>query len=275
VFFRVQHESLYRYDVPVQLGPHTLRLTPRAGAIQISSRRLIVEPEPSTWSEELDGFGNPITTVGFAGSTQSLRVESHFELDTALPPSLAPVSVALPLPRAGHDDLSQYVVGSAHPSVQAYADELADRAQRDPVAFLDQLTRALYERIDRHVRPSGDAREAHETLALGSGACRDLTVLFLEACRSQGLAGRFVSGYQAAAQTPDGQRHLHAWAEVHLPGAGWRGWDPMHGVRVGDGHVALCAAPRQAATMPIEGGFFFQGAIVRSTLDHSVRIATR
>jgi transglutaminase-like putative cysteine protease len=98
--------------------------------------------------------------------------------------------------------------------------------------------------------------------------------LFLAACRCQGLAARFVSGYQAQAQTPDGQRHLHAWAEVFLPGAGFHGWDPMHGVRVGAGHVALCAAPDQAATMPIEGGFFFQGATVNSTLDHSVRIST-
>jgi transglutaminase-like putative cysteine protease len=275
VFFRVQHESLYRYDVPVQLGSHTLRLAPRSGGIQLSARRLVVEPDPSTWSDGLDAFGNPITTVGFNGSTQCLRVESSFELDTFGPPPLEPLMVALPLQPAGHDELSPYLVGSAHPNVQRFADELAGDVQREPLAFLDHLTHTLYGRIDRHIRPSGNAREAHETLALGSGACRDLTVLFLEVCRSQGLAARFVSGYQARAQTPDGQRHLHAWAEVHLPGAGWRGWDPTHGVRVIDGHVALCAAPHQAATMPIEGGFFFQGAAVNSTLDHSVRIATR
>ena len=90
-----------------------------------------------------------------------------------------------------------------------------------------------------------------------------------------GIVGRFVSGYQAQADTPDGQRHLHAWAEVFLPGGGWRGWDATHGLRVDQGHVALCAAPSQAATMPIEGGFSFQGPTVNSTLDHSVRITTR
>jgi transglutaminase-like putative cysteine protease len=69
---------------------------------------------------------------------------------------------------------------------------------------------------------------------------------------------------KTSGRIPDGRRHLHAWAEVVLPGIGYRGWDPMHGVRVGDGHVALCAAATQAATMPVEGGFF----------DHEVRFAT-
>ena len=87
------------------------------------------------------------------------------------------------------------------------------------------------------------------------------------------MAGRFCSGYQAAADTPDGRRYLHAWPEIFLPGAGWRGWDPTHGISVGDGHVALCAAPDQAATMPVTGGYYFGDAIT-ATLDFEVTIRT-
>jgi transglutaminase-like putative cysteine protease len=99
-----------------------------------------------------------------------------------------------------------------------------------------------------------------------------VTALFMAACRSLGIAARFVSGYQAEADTPDGRRHLHAWPEAFLPGVGWRGFDPTHGLAVTDGHVALCAAPDQAATMPIEGGFYGDG--VASTLEYDVQIAT-
>ena len=87
--------------------------------------------------------------------------------------------------------------------------------------------------------------------------------------RSLGVAARFVSGYQAQADTPDGQRHLHAWL---LFGLGWCGFDPTHGIAVTDGHVALCAAPNQADTMPVEGGFYANG--VPSTLEYHVQIAT-
>jgi transglutaminase-like putative cysteine protease len=273
VRFQVSHDSLYRYDVPVELAPHVLRLEPRPGIHSLVSRRLAIEPEPTSVFRELDAFGNSITRVVFSGATQRLRVLSEFVLDTALP---APLPSSLPrLPLGAQDDgLAAYRAPAVHPSVRQFAEGLAADAGHEPSSFLDHLTRTLYTRIDRHIRPSGQARQAHETLAMGSGACRDLTVLFLDVCRSQGLAARFVSGYQAREQTPDGQRHLHAWAEVFLPGGGWRGWDPTHGVPVADGHIALCAGPAQSDTMPIEGGFFFQGATVNSTLDHSVRIST-
>ena len=54
----------------------------------------------------------------------------------------------------------------------------------------------------------------------------DVTALFMAACRSLGIAARFVSGYQAEADTPDGRRQLHAWPEAFLPGVGWCGFDP-------------------------------------------------
>lgn len=67
----------------------------------------------------------------------------------------------------------------------------------------------------------------------------------------------------------DGKRHLHAWPEVWIEGAGWRGYDPTHGARVTDGHVALCAAPGQAETMPLEGGYWGEA---RSTLAYAIEI---
>ena len=47
----------------------------------------------------------------------------------------------------------------------------------------------------------------------------------MEAARSLGLAARFVSGYLYAPPA-DGSSvgaATHAWAEVYLPGAGWKG----------------------------------------------------
>lgn len=80
------------------------------------------------------------------------------------------------------------------------------------------------------------------------GSCRDLAVLFIDACRHLGLTARFVSGYHTD-EPADGIRRLHAWAEIYLPGAGWRGYDPSQGLATAERHIAIAAAatPRLAA----------------------------
>ena len=275
--FVVHHETQYRYSTPVVLAPHVLRLTPRAGEHQAVRRTLRLRPEPIERRDEIDPFGNQVTRVTFSDRpTEELHIDSHVELDTRTPPLAAGAPLA-PLPWSGLpvEELARYRPGDAAVAaeVAGFARMVAAEAGHQPLAFLDRLCRTVYDRADRQIRPSGDAQSATETLATWRGACRDFTVLFLAAVRSVGMAARFCSGYQAAAQTPDGRRYLHAWPEVFLPGIGWRGWDPTHGISVGEGHVALCAAPDQAETMPVAGGYYFDGSIT-TTLDFAVTIRT-
>lgn len=270
--FRVTHESVYRYDVPVQLGTHVLRLSPRTDGVRLHAQRLMIEPEPVERSEEMDAYGNHVTQVRFSGTATQLRLKSMFELDTDPAPPLAPQPDPLPWAAERTNGLDAYRAFSSGPAVRDYAERVAKEVKHLPVAFLDRLADDLRARTDLAIRPDGHARSAEETLTHGEGACRDVTVLFLEASRALGLPGRFVSGYQAHAAVADRHRHLHAWAEIFLPSAGWRGWDVTHGARVADDHVALCAAPSQADTLPIEGGFSFTNANVNSKLDFDVQI---
>jgi transglutaminase-like putative cysteine protease len=262
--FSVRHESLYRYSAPVQFAPHVLRLTPRPTGVVVRSRVLTVRPTPVDWAEVVDTYSNPVTRVAFDGLSAELSFESVFELDTL-------DAREWPAPMTG--DLYPYLRNpDADESVRLFAAEVASTTAGEPLAFLRALTDALYTMMDRKIRHEGAARSAAATLASRTGACRDITVLFLAACRTRGVAARFVSGYQAQEQTPDGQRYLHAWAEAFVPGLGWSAWDPTHGVQVTTGHVALCAAPDQSDTMPVEGAYY--GPARTSTLDFSVRIAT-
>lgn len=270
--FAVHHVSTYRYDAPVRLAPHLVRLTPRSDQGSLRFHHLRVSPEPVQRFAFDDNFGNRIVQLDFAGSCHVLRIESELALDTRAPPLVMGALSPLPWfpPQSGADG---WPVAA---NVQQFAADLTRRAGYDAVGFLDLLAHTLWSRFVGESRTDGDAHSAAQTLASGTGACRDLTVLFMDAARSQGLQSRFVSGYQAHRDgNQDGPRQMHAWPEVELPGQGYRGWDPSHGRRVGDGHVALCAAPRQAATMPVEGGFSFAGPSVRSTLDFSLRIETR
>jgi transglutaminase-like putative cysteine protease len=270
----IRHVTTYRYSVPVAFATHVLRLTPRADRARCLVRHLQVTPAPLGVTEYLDAFGNDCTRLDFGpGQFTELVIDSRVEVETFAPTGNARPSLAgLPWLPLGHDDLAVFRVRDESPTVISLAQDLAASVGYQPLAFFECLCSDLYTNTDRQLRLEGAAQNATETLASRRGACRDLTVLFLAVCRALGVAGRFVSGYQGQEQSPDGKRHLHAWPEVFVPELGWLGYDPTHGVPAGPGHVALCAAPNQAATMPVEGGFYFNGASVTSTLEYSISL---
>ncbi len=272
--FSVHHQTLYRYSAPVRLAEHVLRLNPRPEAGRMVTRTLSIDPTPIEREDTLDPFGNLVTRVAFDGLSTRFAIDSRFALEVAgqAAPKIATLP-PLPWPIDTDGPNAVYCAcGDIEDTVRAFAGENASECGGDALAFLDRLNETLFVRIRHDIRAEGAARPAAATLALGHGACRDVTDLFLAACRSLGAPARFVSGYQAKADTPDGRRHLHAWPEAFAPGLGWLAYDPTHGVKVTDGHVGLCAAPGQAATMAVEGGFY--GGAVTSTLDYQVEIET-
>jgi len=94
-----------------------------------------------------------------------------------------------------------------------------------------------------------------ETLRRGAGSCRDLAALFLESCRRLGIAARFLSGYVHGPATEAGGAASHAWAEVYLPGAGWKGFDPTNASVVGPDHIPVAVHRHPEAVPPVAGTF--------------------
>lgn len=268
---RVHHDTLYRYDVPIALGPHVLRLSPRGGAALAS---LVVDPAPVAQWVELDAQGTTLTRLNFQGETHQLHVVSRFEVQTRTPTPPALPNWYLPLGPALTSDGAPSGPPIAE-SVQAFARSLALEQGNRPLEFLDALARELHARIDGKARAGTGTQPAAETLASGRGACRDVATLFVEACRALGLTARFVSGYHAYPEQLSEHSDLHAWVEIELGGSGFFGWDPTLGTRTSDGHIALATGPTQEATKPVEGGYTFQGSVLNSTLDFSLSIDTR
>jgi transglutaminase-like putative cysteine protease len=268
----IRHETTYRYDTQVAFAPHILRLAPRADSVRCIARNLYVTPMPIERLDFIDAFGNTCTRLAFGPRVSNeLIIDSQLEVETHAVP-VRDGSRLPPLPWTPNDSdlLGPYRVRDDSDEVAALAQRLAREVGYAPLSFFELLSRTLYTTLDRKIRVAGNAKSAADTLRSGRGACRDLTVVFLAVSRHLGVAARFVSGYQGQEQAPDGKRHLHAWPEVFVPSFGWLGWDPTHGVAVGPGHVALSAAPAQSATMPVEGGFYFSGATVNSTLGYSI-----
>lgn len=261
---RIEHTTRYQYSRAIFLEPHVVRLEPRSDPSQrVLDWSIDVSPEPMARSHALDAEGNSVLYVWFNGLTDFLEVRAAGEVETL---------------RANPYDFLFLGDKAGRVPARDFGDEYAwlerfrgsDMAQEGPVAewaeaalsasgghamdFLNALNQRMYREIRGQDRVEGAPYPAAKTLMAEHASCRDLSVAFVACCQQVGLAARFVSGYQIG--DPDTEnRELHAWVEVYLPGGGWRGYDPTHGMAVADGHVALASSPDAASTLPVSGAF--------------------
>jgi transglutaminase-like putative cysteine protease len=262
--YRIIHTTTYKYAQPVELSSHILRLCPRADVAQkLLNFAVEVSPEPIGVYELADLDGNAAHKYQFQGLTDrlSFRVTSEVETYRSNPFNFVLDAYAVELPI----DYPSSVLNALQPylwrhgvttSVDAIAAQLAQEVYLDSnanvVMFLSNLNQKINSSCQQVIRETGAPFPAGLTWAQKVGSCRDFTVLFMECCRAVGLAARFVSGYQEG--DPDSsEQHLHAWAEVYLPGAGWRGYDPTLGLAVADHHIALVASATPTLAAPITG----------------------
>ncbi len=262
VKFAVRHSTTYRYSKPVFLEPHIIRLRPRSDPAQREiSWNLTIEPEPARLGWALDAEGNSVAYAWFNDLTETLHITSCFAAGTFRKNVFdflwMDESDQLGFQYRDRPALKRFLAPAARHT--ALTQEILAASEGHTADFLNTLNHRINESMKVVIRETGDAHAPEETLRLGEGACRDLTVLFVACCREAGLAARFVSGYQAGDPDSD-ERHLHAWAEVYLPGGGWRGFDPTLGLAVADQHIAVAAAPTPAGAAAISGSFRGTGA---------------
>jgi transglutaminase-like putative cysteine protease len=135
---------------------------------------------------------------------------------------------------------------------------LVEQPSVDLLVALNQLIRR---RVTYVMRMEPGVQRPGQTLARGSGSCRDVAWLLVRVARGLGYAARFASGYLiqlADDEAPDpglgtDRADLHAWAEVYLPGAGWIGFDATSGLITGAGHIPLACAAHPASAAPVTG----------------------
>jgi transglutaminase-like putative cysteine protease len=272
--FEIRHVTTYRYDRPVALGRHLFRMQPRPdGFLTPHSFSMSVYPPPLGLAPLLDLEGNLAHVAWFGGETQELRVTVRSTGETrARTPLLAdPDTLNLPLDYgADRVKLFSYLWAEGiDPSVAAFARDIARASNLQTFTFLETLNVRLRETLQNVPRMTGHPFLPEFTLAEQRGSCRDFAVLFIACCRLQGIAARFVSGY-VPAEAGDRQ-HMHAWAEVYLPGMGWQAYDPTQGGSAGESHIPVAAAAEAIDAGPVVG-FYSGQALSEMAVDLTVSV---
>lgn len=277
--YKIIHRTYYNYSANVMLGAHNLLLRPREDyELRIESFTLKTTPESSVlWHRDVEG--NSVAIASFDLPTNQLLIESEVIIQqfNEDPLDFLVSDYAISYPFSYREDeqilLSPYMELPEQETINAVHEWISNFWKPNETiqtyTLLQRIAEYIYQTLIYKVREEPGVQTATQTLSYSTGSCRDFALLFMEAVRCLGLASRFVSGYLYAPLMSE-IGSTHAWAEVYLPGAGWKGFDPSIGKIAGSDHIAVAVARLAEAVPPIAGSFV---GVADSTMDVGVWVS--
>ena len=253
---RFHHSTTYHFDQPVPYALQRLRLRPKDSANQ----------KVVGWSMEIEGGAceaeyddphlNHVALVRVDEGVEEVRIICAGEVDTdpdfhgivGTHRGCTPLWLfrqPTPLTRAG-TEINAIVAG-----VRAAGHD-------GPVPLLHGLSAAVAKAVGYQTGVTDVRTTAEESARQGQGVCQDHTHIFLAAARALGFPARYVSGYLFMEDRVE-QDAGHAWAEAHVDGLGWVGFDISNGISPDQHYVRVATGRDYADAAPIHAMSFGAG----------------
>lgn len=251
----IRHTTHYEFTEPVAHGLQRLRLAPKS----THGQRVI------DWEMHLDGL------------CMQTEYEDHHHNSTALV-SLLPGASAVTITCVGTVEtvdnhgivgehighmplwafLSQTELTRPGPQMRALASGLATTADDSALDRLHELASAVISSVKYDLGHTGPDTTAEEALCAGHGVCQDHAHIFIGAARLLGIPARYVSGYLMMNDRID-QEAGHGWAEAHVDGLGWVGFDVSNGISPDPRYVRVASGRDYRDAAPVTGISFGSG----------------
>jgi transglutaminase-like putative cysteine protease len=261
----IEHRTTYRFTEPQARLVQMLRLTPQNSHDQtVASWRIDVDCD-ARLRDGCDGWGNAVTMLYAEGPLDGIDITVTGEVLTSHSDGVLH-GVVETLPPAVY--LRATAATPTDAAIAAWArDEVGEGG---PLAALHRLNAALHGRFRLDRRRPEPGLTATQAWERETATPRDLAQIFAVAARSIGAPARYVSGYSLIAG--DHRPAPHGWAEAHVEGIGWIGFDPVTGLSPEEHHVRVAIALDAAGAAPVAGSRLGEG---EEQLDVDVSVAAR
>lgn len=252
---KLSHRTHYGFDSPPYYGLQQLRLTPQDTQAQTVLRWQMEVTGGKVECSYIDHNQNHVTLISFAAEATAIDVTCTGEVETTdvagvhgVHRGLQPLWAFLQpsdLTRAGNG-VRKLVAG------------LRD-AKISDIERLHRLSARILEAVPYALGPTHAGSTAEESIETGSGVCQDHAHIFLAAARLLGYPARYVSGYLMMEDRVH-QDASHAWAEAHVEGLGWVGFDVSNGISPDTRYVRVASGLDYREAAPIIGLRYGAGA---------------
>lgn len=260
----IDHVTLYRYDSPVRGVVQSHRLLPSAHeGLQVLDWEVTVSGGVKGGGFR-DGAGDWVQGWSVKGPVSEIEVRVRGRVATSDTAGVLRGLRELTAPECYLGETTATELTGGLITLATVAEGIDNR-----LAMAHALSRAVSEAIT--YRPGAtDARTtAAEALEKGEGVCQDHTHALCTIARANGIPARYVSGYLLADAEGEPHEAAHAWAELHVPGLGWVGFDPSNECCPDDRYVRLGSGLDAREAAPIRGSARSSGA---ESLDVTVAV---
>ncbi|MCA9671950.1 MAG: class II glutamine amidotransferase [Myxococcales bacterium] len=279
---RVLHETIYRYTEPVERSTHVFRLRPVHDVRQeVIEHSLVVSPAGESNAFE-DVFGNQTLRTKVRNPYEELRITSRSLVRVTIdPPVAAPTrrtSIPLVWMPWQRQMMQAYLLPPELPETQLrelseFAMGFVERQDYDLMETLEDINQSLREDFKYESKSTTLQTTPFEVYINRRGVCQDFANLFICLAQLLGVPARYRVGYVYTAANYDNQiqsEASHAWVELYLPWAGWRGYDPTNGCLANVDHVRVAVGRNYRDATPTSGTIYKGGK--GETLEVSVRV---
>ncbi|WP_320194870.1 transglutaminase family protein [Agrobacterium rosae] len=243
---KINHTTEYLYDEPVPYSLQRLRLTPASGPTQTVLDWDVTVDGAKLEVRYDDHFGNRVELVETEGPRSAVKVIACGEVETIDKAGVFGTHI-------GNAPLWLFMRETPLTKTGKLIRDLARQSMGDtPLERLHELMALIHLEVEYETGSTGTETTAEEALEAGKGVCQDHTHIFISAARHMGLPARYVSGYLMMEDVAE-QIATHAWAEAHVPGLGWVGFDAANKLCPDERYVRIASGLSYRDCAPVSG----------------------
>lgn len=256
----IRHTTRYSFSEPVIHALQRLRLTPKETQGQSILAWDMHYENAHPELEYEDQNHNTVTLVAVEPGASEVTVTCEGRVETQ-------DNAGVIGRHSGHMPLWSFMgqtrLTKPGPKMRALLRELDPPQEGEKLDFLHTLSARILEAVEYAKGATHVSTTAEEAFASGSGVCQDHAHILIGAARANDIPARYVSGYLMMDDRIE-QEATHAWAEAHIEGLGWVGFDVSNGISPDPRYVRVATGRDYRDAAPVTGISFGTTAQVLS-----------